>query len=75
LCLEPLLEAIRNLGDIGAGAALSGSAVVVFNDQAYADDLAFISNNRNGIESMLHTLGFFEEWSMMEVNPVQLSHN
>jgi hypothetical protein len=50
LCLEPLLEAIQNLGEIGAGVALTGSAVVVFNDQAYADDLAFISNNRDGIE-------------------------
>jgi hypothetical protein len=68
LCVEPLIQAIRR-SQAGRGAFVDvGDERVEFSVQAYADDVVFISQEPEGIQEMLETLGRFVEWSQMEVN-------
>jgi hypothetical protein len=57
LCLEPLLQAVKN--ECGRCRVFVGPAEnrVVFSVQAYADDVIFISRDANGIGVMLEVLG------------------
>jgi hypothetical protein len=69
LCLAPLIQLIKR-GNKGCG------AFVTINEngkrenliQAYADDVALISEKPEGIEKMLSSLEIFTRWSKMEVN-------
>jgi hypothetical protein len=68
LCPEPLLQAIRTQNR-GCGAVVEVSDDhIEFSVQAYADDVALISQEVEGIEAMMRTLEEFVRWSRMEIN-------
>jgi hypothetical protein len=68
LCLEPLLQAIMKKHKNEGYPVNLGHKDIRFPIHAYADDVAFISNRREGIEKMLDTLEAFTRWARMEVN-------
>jgi uncharacterized C2H2 Zn-finger protein len=68
LCLEPLLQAIMKKHKNEGYPVNLGHKDIRFPIHAYADDVAFISNRREGNEKMLDTLEAFTRWARMEVN-------
>jgi hypothetical protein len=68
LCIEPLLQAVRRKHNRQGYPVRVGDEVIRFEQQAYADDIVFISNTKTGIEDMLQTLESFTAWAKMEVN-------
>jgi hypothetical protein len=69
LCIEPLLQLINraNKGD-GMKVQTGEDRWCEFIVQAYADDVIFISENREKMQDILSSLEGFVEWSKMEVN-------
>jgi hypothetical protein len=69
LCLEPLIQLIKRVNR-GSGAFVDiGENKKIENlIQAYADDVALISETPEGIQEMLKSLELFTKWSKMEVN-------
>jgi hypothetical protein len=68
LCVEALIEGIRR-EHAGRGAfGDTEEGRIEFSVQAYADDVVFISQEAEGVQGMLETLGRFVDWSRMEVN-------
>jgi hypothetical protein len=69
LCLEPLIQLIKraNKGG-GAFVNINENAKIENLTQAYADDVALISEKPKGIQAMLRSLEIFTRWSKMEVN-------
>jgi hypothetical protein len=69
LCLEPLLQLVKRVNkDMGAYVDIDENTKIENLIQAYADDVALISERPEGIESMLKSLEIFTKWSKMEVN-------
>jgi hypothetical protein len=68
LCLEPLLQLLRTTyTEMGAFVG-EGESAIEISHQAYADDIALISERPEGIQEMLNGLAHFTKWSKMEVN-------
>jgi hypothetical protein len=69
LCLESIIQLIkrRNNND-GAFVQIDDNTRIENSMQAYANDIALISEKEEGIEAMLESLDFFTRWSKMEVN-------
>jgi hypothetical protein len=69
LCLEPLIQLIKRANrGMGAYVNIDENAKIENLIQAYADDVALISERPEGIQSMLKSLETFTKWSKMEVN-------
>jgi hypothetical protein len=56
LCLEPLLKVIRKNEDVSGAYVETPKGMMRFDVQAYADDVAFISDSPEGITHMLDIL-------------------
>jgi hypothetical protein len=69
LCIEPLIQSIKliNKGK-GAYVDISENKRIENLIQAYADDVALISEKPEGIQAMLETLEAFTKWAKMEIN-------
>jgi hypothetical protein len=69
LCLEPLIQSIKkiNKGE-GTYVDINPNKRIEILIQAYADDIALISEKPEGIQAMLRTLETFTRWAKMEVN-------
>jgi hypothetical protein len=68
LCLKPLLKVIRKNEDVCGAYVETPKGVMRFDVQAYADDVAFISDSPEGITHMLGILDEYIRWSKTEVN-------
>jgi hypothetical protein len=69
LCLEPLLQLLGSGNkDDGAFVGKDREKAIEVSHQAYADDIALISERPEGIQRMLESLGHFVKWSKMQVN-------
>jgi hypothetical protein len=68
LCIEPLLQTIKRRHE-GRGYPVNLDGTTSrFVVQAYADDIVFMSDRKEGIKDMLLTLEEFTSWARMEVN-------
>jgi hypothetical protein len=69
LCLEPLIQTIKTVNKgYGAYVDIDENTRVENLIQAYADDVALISQKPEGIKAMLKTLETFTKWAKMDVN-------
>jgi hypothetical protein len=68
LCLEPLLQLLKTAYKGEGAFDGKGESAIEISHQAYADDIALISQRPEGIQEMLKGLAHFTKWSQMEVN-------
>jgi hypothetical protein len=68
ICLEPLLEVIRANQRVGGAYVNTSEEDIKFDVQAYADDVVFLAQHRDGMSEMLSILEDFTDWARMEVN-------
>jgi hypothetical protein len=69
LCLEPLIQFIKRANQgMGTYVTVDKNRRIENLIQAYADDVALISQNPEGITAMLKSLEIFTKWAKMELN-------
>jgi hypothetical protein len=69
LCIEPLIQSIKSINKgMGAYVDICENKRIENLVQAYADDVALISEKPEGIQAMLKTLEAFTKWAKMEIN-------
>jgi hypothetical protein len=69
LCLEPLFQVFKSThSGSGAFIQIDEHSSVETLYQAYADDIALVSEHPEGIQTLLRSLEVFTNWSKMEVN-------